>query len=132
MEDLGLKRVLGLPSVVFIAVGMTVGGGVFVFTGLVYKISGQALPLAYALAAIPVMVSMFPLAMLGAALPTTGGNYTYPSRMVSPGLAFVGIWVYALASRISTDKASHSSACFPAIRKRASITCLSVVWLVTK
>ena len=93
-----LKRVLGLAAVVFIAVGFTIGGGVFVFTGIVYKIAGQALPVAYALAVVPVFMSMLPLAMLGAAIPSVGGNYKYPSRMVSPGLAFVGIWVYALAS----------------------------------
>lgn len=93
-----LKRILGLPAVAFIAIGTTIGGGVFIFTGIVYGITGQGLPLAYALAVFPVLVSMLPLAMLGAAIPTVGGNYRYPSRMVSPGLAFVGIWVYALAS----------------------------------
>jgi APA family basic amino acid/polyamine antiporter len=41
---------------------------------------------------------MMPLAMLGSAIPTVGGNYRYPSRMVSPGLAFTGVWIYALAS----------------------------------
>ncbi|UCD82184.1 MAG: amino acid permease, partial [Desulfobacterales bacterium] len=50
------------------------------------------------LAVIPVFLSMLPVAMMGSAIPTTGANYKYPSRMVSPGLAFVGIWVYALAS----------------------------------
>jgi len=93
-----LKRVLRLPAVAFIAIGFTIGGGVFVFTGIVYKIVGQALPVAYALAVIPVFLSMLPVAMMGSAIPTTGANYKYPSRMVSPGLAFVGIWVYALAS----------------------------------
>jgi len=93
-----LKRVLKLPAVVFIAVGFMIGGGVFIFTGIVYKISGPALPLVYALAVIPVFISMLPLAMLGSALPTTGANYRYPSRMVSPALAFVGIWMYAWAS----------------------------------
>ncbi len=83
---------------VFIAIGFTIGGGVFIFTGLVYKIAGPVLPWAYALAVIPVFMSMLPLAMLGSALPTTGGNYKYPSRMVSPGLAFIGIWTYALAT----------------------------------
>jgi APA family basic amino acid/polyamine antiporter len=82
----------------FIAIGFTIGGGIFVFTGIVLKIVGPALPLAYAFAAIPVFISMLPLAMLGSAIPATGGNYKYPSRMVSPGLAFVGIWTYALAS----------------------------------
>lgn len=94
----GLKRVLGLPAVSFIAVGMTIGGGIFVFTGIVLKITGPALPVAYALAVIPVFLSMLPLAMLGSAMPVTGGNYMYPSRMVSPRLAFAGIWIYALAT----------------------------------
>lgn len=98
MTTIGLKRVLGLPGITFIAVGATIGGGIFVFTGIVLKITGKALPIAYALAVIPVFISMLPLAMLGSALPTVGGNYKYPSRMVSPGLAFVGIWIYALAS----------------------------------
>ena len=93
-----LKPVLGLPTVAFIAIGFMIGGGVFVFTGIVYKITGPALPIAYALAVIPVFISMMPLAMLGSAIPTTGANYRYPSRMVSPGLAFVGVWVYAWAS----------------------------------
>ena len=93
-----MKPVLGLGAVTFIAVGMTIGGGVFVFTGITLKITGKALPLAYLLAVAPVFVAMMPLAMLGATIPTTGGNYRYPSRMVSPGLAFTGIWIYALAS----------------------------------
>jgi basic amino acid/polyamine antiporter, APA family len=100
MSIQGLKRVLGLPEVSFIAIGFTIGGGVFVLTGIVLKIAGPALPLAYALAVIPVFISMLPLAMLGSALPATGGNYRYPSRMVSPGLAFVGVWTYILASFI--------------------------------
>ncbi len=98
MPDPELKRVLKLPAVVCIAIGFTIGGGVFVFTGIVFKIVGQALPIAYSLAVIPVFISMLPIAMLGSAIPTTGANYMYPSRMVSPGLAFVGIWVYAWAS----------------------------------
>ena len=93
-----LKRVLKLPAITFIAVGFTIGGGVFVFTGIVFKIAGQALPVAYALAVIPVFISMLPIAMLGSAIPTTGANYKYPSRMVSPGLAFTGIWMYGVAS----------------------------------
>ncbi len=97
MAEGGLKRVLGLAETTVIAVGFTIGGGIFVFTGIVYKIVGPALPLAYGLALLPILAAVLPVAMLGAAIPTTGGNYRYPSRMVSPALAFVGIWVYALA-----------------------------------
>ncbi|MCD4677897.1 MAG: APC family permease [Desulfobacula sp.] len=98
MSALGLKRVLGLFAVSFIAIGFMIGGGVFVFTGIALKITGPALPLAYALAVIPVFISTLPMAMLGSAIPSTGGNYKYPCRMFSPGIAFVGIWTYALSS----------------------------------
>lgn len=98
MGQTGLKRVLGLGAVSFIAIGFMVGGGVFVFTGIVLKICGPALPFAYGLAVVPIFISMLPMAMLAAAIPTTGANYMYPSRMVSPAVAFLGIWVYALAS----------------------------------
>ena len=41
-----LKRVLKLPAVVFITIGFTISEGVFVFTGIVFKIVGQTLPIA--------------------------------------------------------------------------------------
>lgn len=94
----GLKKVLGLREVTFIAIGFMIGGGIFVFTGIVLKITGQALPLAYGLAVIPVFISVMPLAVLGVTIPSTGANYKYPSRMVSPGLAFLGIWIYAFTA----------------------------------
>ena len=94
----GLKKVLGLREVTFIAIGFMIGGGIFVFTGIVLKITGQALPLAYGLAVIPVFISVMPLAVSGVTIPSTGANYKYPSRMVSPGLAFLGIWVYAFTA----------------------------------
>lgn len=98
MGAIHFKNKIGLALVSYIVIGFMIGGGIFVYTGIVYQYSGQALPLAYALAVIPVFISMMPLAMLGSAMPISGANYMYASRMVSPGLAFTGIWVYALAS----------------------------------
>lgn len=98
MDQVLFKTKIGLPLVSFIILGMMLGGGIFVYTGLVYEMTGPALPLAFGIAVIPVFISMLPLAMLGAAAPISGANYVYPSRMVSPVLAFSGVWVYALAS----------------------------------
>lgn len=132
----GLKRVLGLPEVTFIAIGGTIGGGIFVFTGIVFKITGQALPIAYTLAVIPVFISMLPLAMLGSAIPTVGGNYKYPSRMISPGLAFVGIWIYALASFFgqiplyAIGCAKYAQAIFPEISITLFALALVTLFLV--
>ena len=89
---------LSLPLVSFIVIGMMVGAGVFVYTGIVFDMTGTALPLAYLIAGVPVFLSMLPLAMLGSAMPVSGANYVYPSRMVSASLAFAAVWVYALAS----------------------------------
>jgi APA family basic amino acid/polyamine antiporter len=136
MTGLGLKRVLRLPEVTFIAIGTTIGGGVFVFTGIVYKIVGQGLPIAYALAVIPVFISMMPLAMLGSAIPTVGGSYKYPSRMVSPCLAFVGIWIYAIGSFFggiplyAISCATYAQAIFPNLHPKLFAICLVTVLLI--
>ena len=95
---LGLKRVLGLPEVVAIEVGQTIGAGVFAMTGIAIGICGAALPIAYTLAVIPVAFFMLPVAVLGSAIPTVGGNYTYPSRLFSPAAAFMGLWIYAIGA----------------------------------
>lgn len=91
-EQFGLKRVLGLPAVIAVAVGMTIGAGIFVLTGIAISFTGPSLPLAYLVSVIPVIFLMLSLAMLGSALPTTGGNYKYASRLFSPRAAFLGIW----------------------------------------
>ncbi|MFO7617955.1 MAG: APC family permease [Bacteroidales bacterium] len=98
MGEILFRQKIGLPLVTFIMLGFMIGGGVFVYTGIVYQYTAQALPLAYFLAAIPVFIAMMPLALLASTMPISGANYMYASRMVSPGLAFTGVWVYALAS----------------------------------
>jgi APA family basic amino acid/polyamine antiporter len=94
--EFGLRRVLGLKELVAIEVGTTVGAGVFVLTGMALEIGGPLLPLAYMAAAVPIILAMLCLAMLGSAIPTVGGTYRYPSRLFSPLWAFVGVWAYAL------------------------------------
>ncbi len=93
-SEFGLKRTLGLPGLIAIAVGQTIGAGIFVLTGMAIEFTGPSVILAYALAVIPIAFLMLLLAMLGASLPVTGGNYRYSSRLFSPRAAFLGIWVY--------------------------------------
>jgi len=93
-KEFGLKRVLGLPQTVAVAAGMTIGAGIFVLTGIATGYTGPAVTLAYFVSVIPVIFLMMSLAMLGSALPTTGGNYKYASRLFSPRWAFIGVWGY--------------------------------------
>ncbi|HDP79952.1 MAG TPA: amino acid permease, partial [Spirochaetes bacterium] len=75
-------------------------------------------------------------AMLGSAIPSTGGNYKYPSRMVSPGLAFVGIWVYVLATFLgqiplySLACARYAGIFFPALNPELFAIALVSFFLV--
>jgi basic amino acid/polyamine antiporter, APA family len=93
-QEYGLQRVLGLPQTIAVAAGMTIGAGIFVLTGIAAGYTGPAVPLAYLVSVVPVIFLMMCLAMLGSALPTTGGNYKYASRLFSPRWAFIGIWGY--------------------------------------
>jgi len=95
-ESFGLKRVLGLRDLVGIEIGTTIGAGVFALTGLAASMTGSGVPLAYLLAAVPIVFIMMTVAMLGSALPTVGGTYRYPSRLFSPTWAFLGVWIYAM------------------------------------
>lgn len=97
-SEFGLRRVLGLRDVVAIEVGQTIGAGVFVLTGLAMAYCGGSLPLAYLLAAVPIIFMFLAIAMLGSAVPTTGGTYHYISRFVSPSVAVVGIWGYTICA----------------------------------
>ena len=96
-EDFGLKRVLGLGDLVAIEIGTTVGAGIFSLTALSASLTGPSTPIAFVAAAVPIVFVMMTVAMLGSVMPTVGGSYRYPSRLLSPMWATVGVWSYALA-----------------------------------
>ncbi len=128
---LGLKRVLGLKEVVAIGVGQTIGGGVFAMTGIAIGICGAALPIAYTMAILPAVFLMLPLAYLGAAVPTVGGNYRYPSRFFSPLAAFMGVWIFAIGfflgflPLLSVTMVEYLKAFFPDM----NVTIFSILFL---
>jgi len=128
---LGLKRVLGLKEVVAIGVGQTIGAGVFAMTGIAIGICGAALPIAYTLAILPVVCLMLPSAFLGAAVPTVGGNYRYPSRFFSPLAAFMGVWIFAIGfflgflPLLSVTMVEYLKAFFPDM----NVTIFSILFL---
>ncbi len=97
-SEYGLKRTLGLPHVVAVAIGQTIGAGIFVLTGMGIEFTGPSITLAFLIAAIPITFLLLVVAMLGSALPTTAGTYMYASRLFSPLGAFVGVWGYLAAS----------------------------------
>lgn len=92
-----LKQEVGLFDAVAIEVGLIIGAGLFSITGIAIDIAGTAIFLSYFLSFGIVVLSLIPTAVLGAAYPTTGGNYRYPSRLWSPQIAFFAAWGLAVS-----------------------------------
>ena len=88
----GLKRSLGLLDTVSIEVGAIVGAGIFALTGMAAARCGPAVPVAFLIAAIPMVLALLPIGMLASVLPTVGGSFRYPSRILSPFWGFIGVW----------------------------------------
>ena len=83
---------ISLVQAVTIEVGLIVGGALFSLTGIAVGIAGPSVVLAFAVAFAIAILGLVPTAMLGAAFPTTGGNYRYPAALVSRPLAFLSAW----------------------------------------
>lgn len=73
----GLKKVLGFWDLMGIGVGQIIGSGIMVLTGICIAITGAGTPFAFLLAAVLVICPNLVLAVLGSAVPATGGMYTY-------------------------------------------------------
>ena len=76
-ENKGLKKVLGFWDCMGIGIGQIIGSGIMSLTGICIAITGAGTPLAFILAAVLVMCPNIVLAVLGSAVPSTGGMYTY-------------------------------------------------------
>lgn len=97
-----MKRNTGLISAVSLVSGLMVGAGIFVLPG---TLAGQAGPSAYIavfLAALPaVFVGLFN-AQLGSAIPISGGNYVYISRLLTPRFGFLIAWLFIVQGIAAT------------------------------
>lgn len=83
-----LKRVLGLGDLMGIGVGQIIGSGIMALTGITIALTGAGTPFAFLVAAILVICPNLVLAVLGSAVPATGGMYTYVRDYIGPKTGF--------------------------------------------
>ena len=88
----GLKKSLGLLDTVSIEVGAIIGAGIFALTGLAVAKCGPGVPIAFVIAALPMVLALLPIGMMASILPTVGGSFRYPSRILNPFWGFIGVW----------------------------------------
>ena len=83
------KRLLGFWDLMSISLGQIVGAGVVVLTGIGISITGYGTPWAFLLALAIVFLPSLCIAALGAAIPSTGGTYTYVRDLIGHKTSFL-------------------------------------------
>ena len=89
-----LKKELGLKEVIATVVTSVIGGGLFLTTIQIQdKIPvGSSVILSYIIAAVPALFIALCYAVLSSALPSSGGEYIFISRIVDPFIGFIVTW----------------------------------------
>lgn len=114
-------------------IGQIVGSGVFVLTGVVMGMTGHGMPYAFFLAAVISLIQLIPMAILGSAMPATGGSYVYAKRLIGPRAGFVYLMVFVLSqvliSTFALGFASYVAVIFPGVPEKlvASLAILAAV-----
>lgn len=96
--EANLKRSITLPQAMGVSFHQIVGGGIIALMGVAIGLTGGGAPLAFAIAAVMVIIYSLPIAVLGSAMPVTGGRYSYAARLVSPSVGFTTMWFSVLVT----------------------------------
>ncbi|MGC1122621.1 MAG: amino acid permease [Candidatus Methanofastidiosia archaeon] len=102
VDSPGLKRDLGLWTLVALGVGSIIGSGMFAMPAVMGSVAGPALILAVILTGIVTMFLAISYAELGSAFPITGGPYSLPRLALGDVGGFVMGWGYFLYAFVGT------------------------------
>ncbi|WP_436943971.1 APC family permease [Staphylococcus xylosus] len=130
-----LKKVLGLTDVLGIAIGQIIGAGVMSLTGIGIQMTGSGITPAFILSAVITLLTMFPIAILGSTLPTTGGMYQYTSRLLSPktGIFWLMLFMFLqiTLSLYALSFAQYLEGLFPGVPVRTvAFSLLTILFIV--
>jgi APA family basic amino acid/polyamine antiporter len=97
-EPLQLQRQLGLFDSTMVMVGIVIGSGIFLTTGIMAKSipSAGLILLAWTVGGLLTLAGALTYAELGAALPEAGGQYVYLREAYGPMVAFLFGWILFL------------------------------------
>ncbi|MCO1579965.1 amino acid permease [Crossiella sp. SN42] len=100
-EHSGLRRSMGLISLVSLSVGATLGTGIFVVLGEAAPKAGPAVVVSFALAALAALFSALSYAELAGAVPVSGSAYSYTYATLGELVAWVCGWCLLLEYGVS-------------------------------
>ena len=104
----GLVRSIGISTAVILALCNVVGLG---WQKKIFQAAGWApiaenytmhpMVMAFLLAGIVILISVYCFAVLSAAMPKSGGGYIFISRILNPRLGFIATWLQFWAVAVS-------------------------------
>jgi APA family basic amino acid/polyamine antiporter len=100
MANKQLVRTLGLPQILMLGIGGTMGAGVFVLTGHAAGMVGPAVILVFLLAGLQSLPNSLSYAELASSFPIAGGGYAYTSKAKTGLLPFSVGWVSWFSSMV--------------------------------
>lgn len=134
-QTANLKKVLGLPDVMGIAIGQIIGAGVMSLTGIGIQMTGSGITPAFVISSILTLVTMFPIAILSSAIPTTGGMYQYTSRLLSPKIGVFWLLLFLLLqitlALYALSFAQYLESIYPGVPiKWVALTLMTILFVV--
>ena len=105
-DAIKLKRELGVFGATMMGLGSIVGTGIFVSVGLAASITGPAVVLAIAAAAVVATCNALSSAQLAACHSVSGGTYEYGYTYLTPALGFTAGWMFLCAKSASAATAA--------------------------
>lgn len=133
----GLPRTLSFTDALSIVIGMIIGGGIFLVPNLIARNLGAAAPIVglWIFAGVVSFFGALGCAELGAAMPSTGGQYVFLREAYGPLGGFLCGWTNFLVARsaqaawlavIFTMYVSYFHAFSPAASKLVSLGALAL------
>ena len=98
MSQQNLKKAITFPQAISIVVGVIIGSGIFLKTGVVFQNAGSPYMgiLAWFVGGIITLTSALTIAEISSAIPQTGGIYTYLKVLYGDVWAFLLGWVQSI------------------------------------
>jgi APA family basic amino acid/polyamine antiporter len=102
-----LKKTLGAFDLIMIAIGCTIGTGIFVLTGIgAAKYAGPAISISYLLAGLACMFAALAYTELASMVPVSGSAYTYTYAIMGEFLAWLVAWGLILEYTVAASTVS--------------------------
>lgn len=103
-QESKLIRNLGFWDLMAIAVGQIIGAGIMSSTGVAIGMTGTGVVLAFLISPFLTIISIFPVAILSSAVPTTGGPYRYCSRLINKGFGMIYLLLHVTSYSVAVSQ----------------------------